>query len=62
MGFPSESDKDFQGTLDLLEDIKPEVLNVSKFAPRPKTEAANMKQLKSEVIKDRSRIIHNTHQ
>ncbi|MBT3984665.1 tRNA (N(6)-L-threonylcarbamoyladenosine(37)-C(2))-methylthiotransferase [archaeon] len=62
VGFPSESDKDFQGTLDLLEDIKPEVLNVSKFAPRPKTEAANMKQLKSEVIKDRSRIIHNTHQ
>jgi len=62
VGFPTESKLDFQATLNLLEEIKPEVLNTSKFAPRPKTEAAKLKQLKSEVIKQRSIIIHNTYQ
>jgi len=62
VGYPTESKKDFEGTLKLLKETKPEVLNLSKFAPRPKTEASKLKQLKSEVIKQRSTIIHNTHQ
>ncbi|MFH1972270.1 MAG: tRNA (N(6)-L-threonylcarbamoyladenosine(37)-C(2))-methylthiotransferase [archaeon] len=62
LGYPTESKLDFQATLNLIKEIKPEVLNTSKFAPRPKTEAAKLKQLKSEVIKQRSIIIHNTYQ
>jgi len=62
VGYPTESEKDFRATLTLLEETKPEVLNTSKFAPRPKTEASKLKQLKSQIIKERSRIIHNTHQ
>jgi threonylcarbamoyladenosine tRNA methylthiotransferase CDKAL1 len=62
VGYPTESTKDFQATLDLLKEIKPEVLNTSRFASRPKTEASKLKQLKSQVVKERSRIIHNDHQ
>ncbi|MBL7148014.1 MAG: tRNA (N(6)-L-threonylcarbamoyladenosine(37)-C(2))-methylthiotransferase [Nanoarchaeota archaeon] len=55
VGFPTEDEKDFNQTLDLIKEVKPEVLNISKFGPRPGTKAAKMKQLKSEIIKDRSR-------
>lgn len=54
-GFPGETDDDFKKTLELIKDIKPEVLNISKFYLRPGTKAAEMKQLKSSVIKERSR-------
>jgi threonylcarbamoyladenosine tRNA methylthiotransferase CDKAL1 len=58
VGYPTESTKDFQATIDLLREIKPEVLNTSKFASRPRTKASKLKQLKSQVVKERSRIIH----
>ena len=34
--------------------LKPEILNISKFTPRPGTKAKTMKQLKSNIIKERS--------
>lgn len=56
-GYPTETEKDFQKTLELLKEIKPEVLNVSKFAPRPRTKAKKLKQLKTEIIKERTKRI-----
>lgn len=56
-GFPTESEEDFQKTLDVLEKIKPDVLNLSKFGARPHTEAAALKQLSPKTIKERSRLI-----
>ncbi|MBI4448271.1 tRNA (N(6)-L-threonylcarbamoyladenosine(37)-C(2))-methylthiotransferase [Candidatus Woesearchaeota archaeon] len=53
VGFPTESEEEFKKTLELLKEIKPEVLNLSKFGSRPGTEAARLKQLRSEVIKRR---------
>ena len=41
-GFPSESERAFNNTLRLIEDVKPDVINVSKFFPRPRTAAAKM--------------------
>ena len=54
-GFPSESDMAFNRTIKLVEEIKPDVLNISRFFPRPKTPAANMQQLSVLKIKDRSK-------
>jgi len=54
-GFPTETEKDFNQTLKLIKEINPEVLNISKFGPRPKTKAAKLKQLKTEIVKERSR-------
>jgi MiaB-like tRNA modifying enzyme len=55
VGFPGETRKDFQATLELLKRVKPEITNVSMFYPRPGTEAKQMKLLPTSVIKDRSR-------
>jgi len=55
IGYPTETEKDFQKTLDLIKETKPEVLNISTFSSRPKTKASKLKQLSSEIIKDRSR-------
>jgi MiaB-like tRNA modifying enzyme len=41
-GFPGEEKEAFERTLRLIEDVKPDVVNVSKFFARPKTVAAKM--------------------
>ena len=43
VGFPGETEGAFGRTLALLEDVKPDVTNVSKFFARPKTAAAQMR-------------------
>ena len=43
VGFPGETEEAFQSTLKLLEEVKPDIVNVSKFFARPKTIAARMK-------------------
>jgi threonylcarbamoyladenosine tRNA methylthiotransferase CDKAL1 len=42
VGFPGETEEAFDNTLNLLEKVKPDVINVSKFFARPKTIAARM--------------------
>jgi MiaB-like tRNA modifying enzyme len=54
VGYPGESEEDFQDTLRLLERIRPDVTNVSKFSPRPLTKAKLMEQLPNGVVKRRS--------
>lgn len=53
-GFPEETEDDFSKTIDFIKWLKPEIVNVSKFGPRPGTIAKGMKQLPSETIKERS--------
>ena len=43
-GFPGETQAGFENTLKLISDIKPDVVNISKFFVRPKTIAANIKK------------------
>jgi len=43
-GFPGESSEAFEKTLNLLKEVKPDVVNVSKFFARPKTAALKMKE------------------
>ena len=55
-GFPGETEEQFQDSLRLIEEVKPEVLNISRFWPRPGTEAEAMGgQLHGRETKDRSR-------
>ena len=58
-GFPGESEEDFTHTIDLIKWLKPEILNVSKFTPRPGTKAKSMEQVNSKIIKKRSTILSN---
>lgn len=41
-GFPGESKQSFENTLHLIKEVRPDVVNVSKFFARPKTLAAEM--------------------
>ena len=55
VAYPSETEEDFQDTLDLLKTTKPDVINRSNYSPRPKTEAAKLKQIDKEIVKERSK-------
>lgn len=57
VGYPTETEEDFLQTKQLLEEFKFEVVNLSRFAPRPKTLAFKLKQLSQEMIKERSKIL-----
>lgn len=41
-GFPGETQEAFENTLELINEVKPDIVNVSKFFPRPKTAASSM--------------------
>ncbi len=58
VGFPGETAEAFENTLELLEEVKPDVTNVSKFFARPKTVAARMKEslVSKEETKRRSTV------
>jgi threonylcarbamoyladenosine tRNA methylthiotransferase CDKAL1 len=58
VGFPSETEDDFEMTLQLIRDTQPDVVNSSKYSARPKTAAANLKQLGSDTIKRRTDRLH----
>jgi threonylcarbamoyladenosine tRNA methylthiotransferase CDKAL1 len=54
VGFPGETEQDFCKTLEMIKRVKPDIVNLSKFGPRPGTEAAKMKQVENRIIKERS--------
>jgi len=55
VGFPTESDADFEQTLQLLRETRPEKINVTRFSKRPGTDAADMKGLGGTKKKERSK-------
>jgi MiaB-like tRNA modifying enzyme len=55
VGFPTETDHDFEQSQALLREVRPERINVTRFSKRPGTDAAGMKGLGGQVKKDRSR-------
>ena len=58
VGFPTEDEKAFMNTVNMIKEIKPEVLNISRFWLRPGTGAEEMRQLPTRITKDRSRIVN----
>jgi len=55
-GFPGESEEAFGRTLKLVEDVKPDIVNVSKFFARPGTVAEKMElKVSPNEVKERSR-------
>lgn len=58
VGFPSESDEDFQRTLDLIEETKPDIVNASRFSPRPGTLASRFSRINSSVVTRRTNELH----
>ena len=57
VGFPTETEEDFVQTLKLLEDTKPDIVNLSRYSQRPGTDAAEMNQIDVIEVKRRSKIV-----
>ena len=57
VGFPSETEEDFQKTVSLLDETKPDVVNLSKYSARPGTDAAEWEQIDAVEVKRRSKRI-----
>ncbi|MES3161854.1 MAG: tRNA (N(6)-L-threonylcarbamoyladenosine(37)-C(2))-methylthiotransferase [Halorubrum sp.] len=55
VGFPTESDADHERSMELLAEVRPEKINVTRFSKRPGTDAADMKGLGGTVKKERSK-------
>jgi threonylcarbamoyladenosine tRNA methylthiotransferase CDKAL1 len=63
VGFPGEEKKEFEDSIKLIEKIKPSVLNISRFIPREKTPAFEMKNIiKDDEKKERSRKLTSLHE
>ena len=57
VGFPSETREDFEETVQLLKETRPDVVNLSRYSPRPGTEAAEWEQIDTSEVKKRSKEI-----
>lgn len=58
VGFPSETDEQFQDTLNAIRELNPDIVNISRFIPRQGTKAYSMDgQIQDDEIKRRSRIV-----
>jgi tRNA A37 methylthiotransferase MiaB len=53
VGFPGETEKQFENTVKLIKNIKPDWTNISKFGLRPGT-SSKFDQVHSETISERS--------
>jgi MiaB-like tRNA modifying enzyme len=62
VGFPGESDSEFRDTVKVVKRLQPNILNVTRFSPRPKTLAKDMEdKIPSRIAKDRSRELARLH-
>ncbi|MEM5784284.1 MAG: radical SAM protein, partial [Candidatus Aenigmatarchaeota archaeon] len=57
VGFPGETEEDFDASYNLIKEVKPDYVNVSRFSSRPGTEASKLKQLNTEIVKERTKKI-----
>src|SRR3989344_9042983 len=61
VGFPSETEAQFNDTLRLMEKTRPDIINISKYAVREGTSAATMKQHPADELKRRSKLVMGLH-
>jgi len=56
VGFPGETEQDFELTMDVISKIRPPIVNISKYGDRPGTEASKAQnKVDTSAKKDRSR-------
>jgi len=55
IGYPTETEENFEETLELLKETRPDIENLSRYSQRPGTMAAEMPQIDVAEIKRRSK-------
>jgi len=58
IGFPTETEEQFKRTIQVLQQVKPDIVNITRFSARPLTLAKTMTgRIPTHVVKERSRHI-----
>lgn len=57
VGFPTETEEDFAKTIDLIDETRPDIVNLSRYSPRSGTKAAQMDQIDVTEVKRRSKLV-----
>ena len=55
IGYPTETQENFEETIELLKETRPDIVNISRYSQRPGTVAAEMSQLDVAEVKRRSK-------
>ncbi len=58
VGYPGETDEDFNKTVEWVKEYRPEKVNISRFTPRPHTKAWGLRKIDSRIIVNRSNELH----
>ncbi len=58
VGFPKETDDDFSRSCDLIDRVRPNKVNITRYSSRPFTPIFSEKDFPDSVKKDRSRILN----
>ncbi len=61
VGYPTETEQDFIDTLELLKEIRPQKVNITRYSPRPNTHSSHLRDLPSWNKKERSRRLTKVH-
>lgn len=53
-GFPGETDEDHEMSMNLIKDLRADTVNITRFSPRPGTDAFGMEQVHGRISSQRS--------
>lgn len=57
VGYPTETDDDFLKTVDLLNEVKPSLIHLSKYQHRKGAISSSLKEIPHEIMKERSKFL-----
>jgi len=58
VGYPTETGEAFKDTLNVIRDINPNFIHISKYRHRPMTESSLLKEIEHNVMKKRSKVLN----
>ena len=61
VGYPTESEEDFEETIELLRETRPDIINIARFWPMPGTKASALTGLPQKVIMERTQKLMALH-
>jgi len=61
VGYPTETEQDFIDTLELLKEIRPQKVDITRYSSRPNTLSSHLRDLPSWKKKERSRTLTKAH-
>lgn len=60
VGFPSETDEQFKHTIDIIKDVRPDIVNITRYSARPYTKAKEINdRIPTDISKKRSKLLTN---